>query len=288
MRICKDLPGFREAIMTGPAYLKMDIPNIAKCLEALTAQFKEQGRSADEIANLIERDIRGICPFCCTWTDGRTLAMMMVFSKFGSVMLTDEGPKSRLLKGFCVNHKCQSREIFIIWKGCENTEQQVLRHLDRIRMDAERERNEEQIKLVATLSSSQLLAFTKDTFFCMVRHCTTHHLYSGKSFPGLAIWVSVIPWTGELAGMCFPQGYRAFLAQLLEEAGYSRGDIAIAHWIFMGNAYSLVPGWIPTEEVQWHLNLTLMPRGNLGSDKKFLVLPSEFLSQKERESFQSF
>jgi hypothetical protein len=88
MKIYEDLPGFQEATKTGPAYLKIGISDIANCLEALTAQFKVQGLSANEIANLIERDVRDICPFCCTWTDGHSLAMLMVSASFGSVNLS--------------------------------------------------------------------------------------------------------------------------------------------------------------------------------------------------------
>ena len=272
MKTCKEFAEFRETIKMEPACLEVSISHIPACLDALTTQFRTQGYSADELTRAMTNDIRAICPKCSIWTPGITLGMVGMFKRFGGKLtLYGYGDKSRLLEGLCVNHQCESRQIVLIWKGSDDVEQQVIRHLDRIKTDAESKKDREASHAAAMLGSPEILAFTKDVIFMLCKNCTTTHGYLRRTFPELVVWVSVLPFPASMARHLFPGGYGGFLQQLMDESEYGKGNTAMAHWIYFLE-----------EDSRWFLNLTYVSALKVSQDKRICMLPFELLTEDER------
>lgn len=276
---------FVENMKKGPTYSRIEIPAIVEYWNSITTHLKEQGYSASKITDLIWKNLRGICPVCCVWTKAEILYEVRFISVVGRdhVTYTRYGMKSRLLDGLCVNQDCLSREILLIWKGPEEIGKQIQAHLDRIKLDSEKEGHSGKIKCVEKLNHPDILAFTKDTIFALRLNCTDHHLYIKRNFSlytkshNLSVWVSVIPYLGEMAKYVFPRGYGRFLYQLLAESDYLKGDVIFAHWIYMFH-----------EEGIPLINLTLIPEKNLSKEEKFTILPAELLTEKERRDIELF
>ena len=261
----------------------MKIPAIAEYFDALTDHLREQGHSPSDTTQLIWENLRAICPTCGCWTDAGILSELSLVSRMGRdrVTMTRYGMISRLLDGLCVNQDCLSGEAFLIWRGSEEIGTQIKEHLDRIKLQAEKEGHSGKIKCVGRLEVPDTHAFVKDTIFALRLSCTDHHLYIKRNFPlyaeshNLSVWVSAIPYLGEMAQAVFPQGYRTFLDQLLAESEYSKGDVVFAHWISMFHK-----GEMP------FINLTLMPEKDVSDEEQFTILPAEFLTEKERRDIR--
>jgi len=73
----------RNNVKTGPACLRTCIPNITCFLDDPTKNLKEEGRSFSEITKITWKEIRGICPVCCMWTEVKFLGALLLISHIG-------------------------------------------------------------------------------------------------------------------------------------------------------------------------------------------------------------
>jgi len=81
----------RNNVKTGPACLRTCIPNITCFLDDPTKNLKEEGRSFSEITKITWKDIRGICPVCCMWTEVKFLGALLLISHIGRDNVTMRG-----------------------------------------------------------------------------------------------------------------------------------------------------------------------------------------------------
>lgn len=278
----EDMVSFLDHVPKEAAYVKIKTSELRESLDAIACTLmKKEEREPNEVTGLFFKNLHAVCPTCCVWIPPKTISGVRMVSKFGpqNVMFTNYGAKCHLLDGRCVLDECTSRHLFLIWRGSESIRSQVIRHIDRIKEYAEREKEKTMITLLDELAQDTLLAFTTDTLWALQKNVCDTHVYLKRSFPiftepvSLVVWVSVIPYQREVARSVFPQGYETFLCQILAESGHARGDVSVAHWIRMGNSF--FAGQHSESKIEWWLNLGLASKMSLPEHDKFRLLPND-------------
>ena len=210
--------------------------------------------------------LRGLCPLCTAWTPGETLGMLLVFEQMEEIVTTSYGDISHIRDGRCINDRCASQEIILVWQGDQSIKQQIVSHLERVRADAITKKHESQLNAVERIVSPDILAFTQDTLLGLEARCNDRHLIVGRRFDEFIVWVSVLPSSPNAIKDAFPDGYRSYLDRLLNASGFQAGNIVVTHWIsFM-------------EKERRVLNMALLgEKSHIGTDRELVIIPAEML-----------
>jgi len=271
---------FLTAIQDTSACVRINIHDIPQSVEGINNTLITQGHNPNRVTSLFFENLRALCPDCCVWIPPETLSGVHITNNLGrqNVTFTNYGPQAHLLNGRCVLDRCSCQEVVLVWRGPEPLRSQVMTHINRIRQDAQDREEIAKIECLNNLSARTVVDFTIDTIWALRKNATDRHVYLGRGFPcfsespNLFVWVSVIPYSKEVARAVFPGGYAAFLGQILDESGLQAGGVSVAHWISMGDT--------STTSL---LNLALASRLDLPKDEKFLILPSEVCVEEEKE-----
>lgn len=263
---------FLHSIPDSPACVRVNIADLPQCVDGVITTLRSKNRDTNQIMKSLSENVRAVCPTCCVWIPPETILGVHLCHTWGkgNVTLTRYGPKAHLLDGRCILDSCASKEIVLIWAGSPVIQSQVANHINRLKAAAEQENARARLACLEQLSEPSVAHFTEDTLWAMWKNADTFHAYLKQTFPcfstspDLMLWISVIPYPKETARLVFPEGYDAFLKQILDESKHDTGTISVAHWISMGTTYA----------TSW-LNLTLASRLDLPEEERFLIVPNE-------------
>jgi hypothetical protein len=264
---CADFPKFQEALTSAQAVYNLKTPHLLRCLRTITRNYKKQEFTSEQISQIFIDNLRAICPVCCTWTGGAALVNLMVYADLnhGKEPIAGFNQVRRLYYGFCANAQCESKESFLIWKGCPETEEKIREHLKALRSSKENTRQLGGTRADGLLTTGDVMAFTKDVLYTLRQIETDRPLWVQGRFHDVIVCVSAIKYPISFARNTFSGGYPAFLKQILTESRKTRKDISVAHWIST------------QEEKGWKLNLAFSPPETLPRDEQYLILPPELL-----------
>jgi hypothetical protein len=260
MPVVTDISAFIAQVRSGPAYLRTRIKDITLCVDKLS-DYLLQELHTDPVKSLVQ-DFRGICPRCSSWVEEGTLGMVWVYSrdKDRKIVMSSNGPISRLRDGHCANSDCRSEEIILIWRGSQPIRQQVLDHLERLRRAPEFKEYVALPKYLDRLAKPDLLNYAVDTieaFRWRQKQGGDVHLCNGQRRGDCLIWVSVLAMALENAKQHLPG---EFVQQhMLATPGFDADCQALFHWIDAADV----------------LNLSLVPEKKLAEKDKFTITPAE-------------
>ena len=120
-RIDTSIDAFLRRILKGPAYCRIRIPQIPQFYDALTSRLMKEGFPTSKIVNLVDANLKGVCPECGSWysSDGLStcgITQSSPLSGAKKVFLTRSQTTERIIKGDCINPRCPCKEIVICWQ----------------------------------------------------------------------------------------------------------------------------------------------------------------------------
>lgn len=235
-----EIEEFIGLMKSGHAKKQIPIAEIPNCYGRIVENLRNNAMSAERLSDelLKKNSLRGVCPSCVAWADTVRLGMVEYVARMGkeNVTMTNYGVTSRLLDGLCQRPECSSREIILIWKNDPSVES----HLNNVirKIEADKQKNEP----IKQFLRDDVLAYTIDAIVTQKSQNKPAHVYAGKYFPDVTVWVSVLPSIRDpeiLKQHMFPNGYTVFFDELIAMSGYDTKDTAILHWVYV--AYSDVP-----------------------------------------------
>jgi hypothetical protein len=116
---------FLRRILKEPSYCQIRILQIPEFYDALVNKLMKEGFSTSKIVNLVNANLKGVCPECGSWysSDGLAICgitqssplleskkLFRVHSQAGS------GAIERILNGDCINPRCSCKDLVICWQ----------------------------------------------------------------------------------------------------------------------------------------------------------------------------
>jgi len=263
------LSDFLDRVGAEHASTRIPIMAIPDYYTAIVQHLRGQGLSAQELDKEIKTSLRGICPNCISWAHSGLLFMPSLVRQIGREKGSMYGGFSRLLDGRCQRLNCSSVEMLLIWKSEPEIERQISSYLGSFEADTDQRLQE--------LLRPDVLAYTIDAIFAQQLKSARAHLYSGREFADVFVWVSVVPpvWRVEtLRKWMFPEGYAKFFDDLLVESRYDDRNIAVMHWTYVSHG----------EHSRAYLSFLAAREGTGATSPKRgnLVLPLDLLNDEER------
>ena len=124
-RIKTSIDPFLRSILKGPAYCRIRISQIPEFYDALTNRLLKEGVSTSKIINLVNANLKGVCPDCGSWYSSEGLAICgitqsspLLESKklFRVRSQSGSGAIERIIKGDCINPRCSCKDLVICWQ----------------------------------------------------------------------------------------------------------------------------------------------------------------------------
>lgn len=124
-RIYPSIDPFLRRILKGPAYCRIRISQIPTFYDALTNRLMKEGVSTSKIINLVNANLKGVCPECGSWYNSEGLAICgitqsspLLESKklFITRSQAGSGALRRVFNGDCINPRCSCKDMVICWQ----------------------------------------------------------------------------------------------------------------------------------------------------------------------------
>ena len=124
-KIDTSIDAFLRDILKGPVYCSIRISQIPEFYDALTSRLMKERFQTSKIVNLVDANLKGVCPECGSWYSSEGLSICGItqsspLSGVKKVFITRSRAGSqvieRILKGDCINPRCPCKEIVICWQ----------------------------------------------------------------------------------------------------------------------------------------------------------------------------
>lgn len=258
---------FIESMKSGPIISLVPILDIPNYYDSIIQYLRNTGLSGEELDTelRIKNSLRAICPMCDAWADGTLLNMLSLIKSTPkeNVLLTNYGAKSRLLNGLCQNEDCSCKDILLIWNGNSDITSHIEATFERIQG--------EKRKPIQKFIHPKIITYVADAIFVQKQKQQQAHLFCGRSFSDIWIWVSVLPNVSEASlKYTFPKGYCAFFDDLLADSGYDSENVAVMHWTYVSSDMPL-------------LHLAFLNTKHQPTQPGSMVLPIDLLNNNERK-----
>lgn len=196
--------------------------------------LRQKGCEGEKLISEVRKNVRSICPKCCTWVDWSTIGMVsniqMRRREGMATRISGHGVLSRLLEGYCPNKNCCETTTVLLW----GRNQPIQDFLESIIASSIPPQNSEPI---LSYLSDPTVQYASDVVYVQgTKGCEGHHWTGMRSRQHeLFIVVSVIKVTipdPQSIKTVFTTGYCDFLSQVMSLADYETGNTAFLHWIF--------------------------------------------------------
>jgi hypothetical protein len=124
-RINTSIDPFLRRILKGPSYCRIRISQIPEFYDSLVNRLMKEGISTSRIVNLVNANLKGVCPECGSWYSSDGLAIcgitqsspLLESKKLFSVRSqAGSGAIERILNGDCINPRCSCKDMVICWQ----------------------------------------------------------------------------------------------------------------------------------------------------------------------------
>lgn len=112
---------FLQNALNGPVCCRVKILCMGSFVSTLELQLMQQGVSAGEALEILNKKLVGVCPDCRLQSAGKGLAVLESYRAMQEQGVNvDFGQGSeevkRILRGNCRNKKCSSKSILLYWR----------------------------------------------------------------------------------------------------------------------------------------------------------------------------
>jgi len=124
-RINTSIDPFLRRILKGPSYCRIRISQIPEFYDSLVNRLMKERFSTSKIVNLVNTNLKGVCPECGSWYSSDGLAICgitqsspLLESKklFRVRSQSGSGAIDRILNGDCINPRCSCKDMVICWQ----------------------------------------------------------------------------------------------------------------------------------------------------------------------------
>jgi len=112
---------FLKNALSSPVCCRVKILRMGSFVSALELQLMQQGASAGEALEILNKKLVGVCPDCRLQSAGKGLAVLenyRAMQEQGANVDFRQGSEEvkRIFKGNCRDKKCSSKSIFLYWR----------------------------------------------------------------------------------------------------------------------------------------------------------------------------